>query len=64
MLQNKIVLTSNVEVSDEYDVAELLRYIAQCIEDGFGTSHQQGFDPQWEININYNKKEEEDDTTI
>ena len=52
-MENKIILTSQEEVKDEYQMASLLRHIADSIENGNGGSFQQGFYPHWTLNVKY-----------
>ena len=56
-MDNKIILTSQEEIRDEYELASLLRHIAKCIENGNGGSFQQGFYPQWILNVEYQKEQ-------
>ena len=52
-MENKIILTSQEEVKDEYEMASLLRHIADSIENGNGSSFQQGFYPHWTLKVEY-----------
>jgi|Laugresbdmm110sd_1035091.scaffolds.fasta_scaffold183618_2 hypothetical protein len=56
-MDNKIILTSQEDIRDEYELASLLRHIADSIENGNGGSFQQGFYPHWTLNVEYQKEE-------
>jgi hypothetical protein len=54
-MENNIVITSQEEVRDEFELANLLREIANKVENGYTT----GYYPHWSVKVEYFNNQEE-----